>query len=103
VEWAHDPTSYKPRGLGKSVSPATRTSAVKQGKGSNQVPPSITVAMDEVVAGEPEVSGNRLPFAYPLRANFLARLVVPTDITTDEVRRLTAFLQTIAVDYKPVE
>lgn len=35
-------------------------------------------------------------YAYPLRPDFVARLVLPTDLTADEVQRLRAFLLSLA-------
>jgi hypothetical protein len=37
-------------------------------------------------------------FPFPLRPGQLARLVLPSDLQASEVRRLTAFLNTLVVD-----
>jgi hypothetical protein len=38
---------------------------------------------------------------YPLRPGFLARVIVPRDLTVDEARRMGIFLLTLAPDFKP--
>jgi len=40
-------------------------------------------------------------YAYPFRPDFMARLAIPRDATTDEINRLVAWARTLAVDYKP--
>ena len=43
----------------------------------------------------PRVRWQEYPF--PLRPNFTARLTLPTDLTADEVRRITAMLETLVL------
>lgn len=38
-----------------------------------------------------------LTLDYPLRPDFLAQVVIPRDLTTEEARRLVAFLLALAV------
>jgi len=38
-------------------------------------------------------------YPFPLREGQIARLVLPRDLKTSEVRRLTAFMSTLAVDF----
>jgi hypothetical protein len=42
-----------------------------------------------------------IAFDFPLRSGFLARMVLPRDLTVDEARRMGAFLLTLAADFKP--
>jgi hypothetical protein len=35
-------------------------------------------------------------YTYPLRTDFLARLILPTDLTANEVQRLRTFLLSLA-------
>ena len=42
-----------------------------------------------------------LAMSYPLRENFVAQVVLPRNLTTDEARRLCAFIRTLAVDFAP--
>jgi len=42
-----------------------------------------------------------LSYEYPLREDFLAQVVLPRDLKTDEARRLCGFIMTIAADYEP--
>ncbi len=39
-------------------------------------------------------------YPYPLREDQIARLVLPRDLRTAEVKRLAAFMMTLAVDYE---
>lgn len=45
--------------------------------------------------------GSGIALDYPLRPGFLARVVVPRDLTVDEARRMGVFLLTLAPDFKP--
>ena len=42
-----------------------------------------------------------LSLSYPLRPDFLAQIVIPRDMKTDEARRLSAFVMTLATDFAP--
>lgn len=44
-----------------------------------------------------------IEYPYPLREHFTVRLLLPRDLSTAEVRRLSEFLTTLAVDYKSEE
>jgi len=39
-----------------------------------------------------------LTLDYPLRTDFIAQVVVPSDLTTEEARRMVEFLLTLTVD-----
>jgi hypothetical protein len=38
---------------------------------------------------------------YPLRSDLLAQVVVPRDLTVEEAHRMGAFLETLAIDFRP--
>jgi hypothetical protein len=45
-----------------------------------------------------EVSG-LVEYPYPLRAGVIARLTLPPDLNTREVRRLTKFMESLVIDF----
>lgn len=47
----------------------------------------------------PVSASSGLSLAFPLRSDFLAQVVVPRDLKTDEAKRLAAFIATLAIDY----
>lgn len=46
-------------------------------------------------------AANLVEFPYPIRDGQIARLILPRDLTLSEVRRLTAFMRTLTVDFAP--
>jgi hypothetical protein len=38
---------------------------------------------------------------YPLREDFIAQVLLPRGMTSEEARRLCAFIRTLAVDFVP--
>lgn len=96
AKYISDPAAYKPHGSSaKSKKDEPKRQIVQQTKqiGVNSGNSDITL---------PTVSaGLSLPF--PIRTDFLAQVVVPRDLTTDEAKRLGAFLLTLATDFKPNE
>ena len=51
--------------------------------------------------GSAPSSASDISLQYPLRADLLAQVVVPRDLTVEEARRMGAFLVTLAVDFRP--
>lgn len=95
-DWREDPTSYKPRGR----SPAARKAS--DGKASQKK----RTASESAPAREsrPEEKGRSvdvLNLSFPLRADFLAHVQVPRDLTSAEAGRLGAFIRTLALDFEP--
>lgn len=96
-EYQENPTSYTGIGRGATVqkadSPETQSkrkrSVVAKEEGRPEAPPS------------PTQSSSGLSLSFPLRSDFLAQIVVPRDLKTDEARRLAAFIGTLASDYSP--
>lgn len=39
-----------------------------------------------------------IEYPFPLRDDLLARLLLPRDLTTDEAKRLVAFVNALAID-----
>lgn len=45
-----------------------------------------------IVQNEITILQNGLTLDYPLRPDFIAQVVIPRDLTTEEARRMVAFL-----------
>ncbi|MGV0029147.1 hypothetical protein [Phormidesmis priestleyi] len=100
TDWKNNPSVYKPRGLNGS----NRANGSPQETRSKRQPrPQVKEqTSSEVSTKEVSVTtSGGLPLSYPLRADFLAQVVIPRDLTIEEARRLGAFLMTLAVDFKP--
>jgi hypothetical protein len=100
--YTENPTAYQ--GFGRRI-------GGPRGDEIDRQKPRMKVAVPEgkkpVTVDEPEGEDDALPLstphlslAFPLRADFLARVVIPRDLRLDEAKRLGAFLATLAADYK---
>jgi hypothetical protein len=97
-KYTDNPTSYS--GIGRGV---------PSGKGDTPEKPRIKRAapvQDEALALEPKpgtggATMTGLSLSFPLRPDFLAQVVLPRDLKTEEAKRLAAFIATVAVDYNP--
>ena len=96
LQYLGAPASWKyparSSGKGPSTSRQTRTDTRK----STEEDPTKTDS-------SPKDAGPSQEYGYPFRPDFLARLVIPRDATTEEVNRLIAWVRTLAVDYKAGE
>lgn len=102
VAWTDNPSGYRPRSLSgsKSTAPAKKGGSDRErsrAKSTGGEAPSNTAT--PVIEPTPSVSAG-LPLPFPLRPDFLAQVVIPRDLTSDEARRLGAFLLTLAIDFK---
>lgn len=97
-KWAGDPSAYKYSGRVASTERTQRTRRPGE-RGAE----GVTESTDgEESNGKPSgVAG--LPLQYPLRADFLAKIVVPVDMKGDEAKRLAAFIRTLATDFVPAD
>ena len=102
ISYTNNPFGYKPRGLNgktRKTEPKSRQSK----------PVNVPTKMDAPTAAPTQpVLGHRAPeketaltYPFPIRQDFLAQVTVPRDLTSDEARRLGAFLLALAVDFKP--
>ena len=98
VRWAEDPGAYGFRGAPRTPRRDGRPRTAANGapaspgasRGSPVAPPSAAPAIPDGIA-----------LHYPLRADTLAQVIVPRDLTVEEARRMGAFLLTLAVDFRP--
>ena len=100
VRYVDNPTSYA--GI------AGRTPKTgKTDNGERQFPPARRQTASESSSGPdlksitPQSGSSGLSLAFPLRADFLAQVVLPRDLKSDEAKRLAAFIATLAVDFAP--
>ena len=101
LEYAKDPLTWKPPV--STAPPATK----------KEKPPADDVNMATVVLAQhdtsvrgtswspPSVAG-MVEYPFPLRQGRLAYLKLPVDLTAAEVKRLTAFMNTLAVEVDPL-
>jgi len=101
LEYAKDPLSWKPPV--STAPPATKKE--KAGVDSAAIPPAVFAQSESVTAArgwsQPSVAG-MVEYPFPLRQGRLAYLKLPVDLTTAEVKRLTAFMNTLAIEGDPL-
>jgi hypothetical protein len=99
VRYKEDPIAYgqldRGRNSNKTESPA-RTRVRRTS--STPSPESVTADSKTAALG---LSRSGLDLSFPLRPDFLAQIVVPRDLKSDEAKRLAAFISTLAMDYSP--
>lgn len=95
--YQENPTSYRGIGRGPTKADGTeKTSSIKRRE--NQRPQQSKPDSAPPTATPPSPGSPGLSFAFPLRQDFLAQLVVPRDMKTEEANRLCAFVRALAVD-----
>lgn len=94
-----NPAGYRGIGRGPTKADAGEKPAGKKKDLRQREPSRGEVVMAAPPAGPAGASG--LTFAFPLRQDFLAQLVVPRDMKADEAQRLCAFVRTLAIDFSP--
>lgn len=102
LAWKEDPENYKPRALSKQKttkkikrSPSQKSTA-QSSETVQQDRQTQTSRQKEVIT-----QSHGLNLSYPLRADFLAQVVVPRDMNELEAKRLGAFILTLATDFQP--
>ncbi len=93
VSWMGNPAGYGNRATAWAARSETRARA--RSAASRRAPKGDALG----AAAEREVEGG-ISLDYPLRPGFLARVVVPRDLSVDEARRMGVFLLTLAPDFK---
>ncbi len=88
LAYLEDPAGWKPRML-------DRSSSMGRGNGGDSPVGPGRVTKHEI----PQAGLVEYPF--PLREGQIARLFLPRDLKTSEVKRLSAFMSTLVVDFDP--
>jgi hypothetical protein len=102
-KYSEDPLNYKPKSRpikvnnGERPAPraAQKADAVTGGK-ALPAPDGATVTYET-----PPTTTPVMAMSYPLRADFVAQVVLPRNLNNDEARRLCAFIRTLASDFVP--
>lgn len=98
VSWVENPAGFKPRARGASGKNGRKTENISSGRA---VANHLEMPLPAAHAASPGPTSTGLPLSYPLRSDFLAQVVIPRDLTSEEARRLGAFLLTLAADFRP--
>lgn len=88
LSYLEDPSGWKPTTIRRAV-------AGEKENGEKRSAESAHSPKHEL----PQV--NMVEYPFPLREGQSVRLVLPRDLKTAEVKRLTAFMSTLAIDFDP--
>ena len=91
IQYANDPSTWKPSGQERSTRKEKRASR------SIEPEPAISVA-ERPASGTSAGGGGLVEYPFPLREGRFAYLRLPSDLRISDVKRLTAYLNTLAVD-----
>ncbi len=94
IRYSENPAGFKPRSRGTQAKNGRRIEVKAERTGAGHEPVQSTPT-------SPVNASAGLPLSFPLRSDFLAQVVIPRDLTSDEARRLGAFLLTLATDFHP--
>jgi hypothetical protein len=92
LEYVKDPSSWKHHAIARAKAPKKNGTPAQQHK-------SASSKQDAYTPTEPGF----VDFAFPIREGRVAHLVLPPDLKLAEVRRLTAYLSTLATDFDPTK
>lgn len=92
LKYREDPTRYV--GFGKNVSPKAEVTERQRRKAEPRDEEHRSGKVEPVTTSLPS-SGLSIPF--PLRADFLAQVVIPRDLRESEAKRLSDFIATLVV------
>lgn len=88
------------KGDGTRTSRGTRTRRVEPTL-SETPPPTPDTSEVPIVASSPALNSAVIPHLFPLRDGMLATLLLPADLTVREAKRLTAFIESLALSDGP--
>ena len=92
-EYVNDPEGWKPM--------TRERNALQKGNGDESVEESKAVPAKAPIPSLAEPG--LIEFPFPLRGGRVARLRLPADLKMEDVRRLTAFIRALAVDFEAPE
>jgi len=95
-----DPVNYKPSSKGGTQRPAAKNGAgIKQATTTTTAEtPAPAPAVHHNVVVRAVATDTSMTLPFNLRPDFLAQVTIPRDMTKDEAKRLTAFIDALAVD-----
>jgi len=93
--YVNDPVGWKPTTRERNSAP--------KGNGNGDDEPEQRPAAAPKMSSTTSAEAGLVDYPYPLREGRIARLRLPADLKMIEVRRLTAFMSTLAVDFEAPE
>jgi hypothetical protein len=93
LAYVKDPRAWKPHGR-------ERTARPRRVAGHVETVDNVIRDNEGARAARPP-EGSLVEYPFPLRDGLTARLMLPRDLKSVEVKRLTAFMATLAVDFEP--
>lgn len=113
-EYNRNPAGFRPRGRApvgptggnnqrssKSKPTKATKAATEEKRKEGSIIEGVATRLDSPTKMLKGPGPEQLGLSYPLRDDFLVQLLLPRDITLDEARRVGAFIQTLARDFKP--
>ena len=95
LTWSANPSGWKPPvGVTRTARPSTNGKLI----GDNPLKPGVADDATAPPPPAPEPKGRLVDYPFPLRAGVMVRLFLPADLKRVEVRRLNAYMATLAVD-----
>jgi hypothetical protein len=91
LAYLNDPGGWKPRTIER-----TTTNGTEKKKANAKANEPATEPARPIRHEMPQV--NMMDYPFPLREGQIARLILPRDLKASEVKRLGAFMSTLAVD-----
>ena len=97
VRYTENPAGYKTAGKAVPIKKTDSSAKAKERAKPVEGRPAPPAA-PQPFSPPPSIG---LSLSYPLRPDFLAQIVIPRDMKTDEAKRLSAFVMTLATDFAP--
>jgi hypothetical protein len=94
LKYLEDPGGWKPEARPVKATGTERKRPVETNGNGHAAPEPIVTKQEMPQTG-------MVDYPYPIREGQIAHLVLPRDLKTSEVRRLTAFMATLAMDFDP--
>lgn len=94
AQFVRDPSTWKPGIAERPAQRGKRNGNGERASGKHAAPVEAIV--------QPPVATGLVEYPFPIRDGQTAKLQLPRDIKVAEVKRIAAFMSTLAVDYEPV-
>jgi hypothetical protein len=98
LEYADDPAAWQPNARPDRVGPRSRNGVSKPQPSSPA--DEARSSVDPIMESGSLKGTNLHVFEYPIRDGVMARLTIPRDVTSSEMKRLMAWARTLAVDFE---
>lgn len=95
LDYLKDPGGWKPRTLDRPAGGGTAKANANGNGGGAEHQETTRPTKHEMP------QANMMDYPFPVREGQIAHLILPRDLKVSEVKRLTAFMSTLAVDFEP--